>query len=211
MRGLFVCCPLFLLPLLTLLHNARRRALRPSPQSIFSLLIIVYFTMFLLCYAFWTGGWGVGPRFFIPALAFLYTFARGGFERWPRISSVFITVSILNMFAVTAVRALYPANDLGPPQHWDPVGVCLLDLVRGQVAQGMGSYNLGMLIGLRSGWSLLPPLVVMLDGLLIALIYFPRGGGADVSASNASGSARLAQNRYMSPDGCKLSSATSDG
>lgn len=210
MRGLFVCCPLFLLPLLTLLHNARRRAIRFDPPSVFSLLIIAYFTMFLLCYAYWTGGWGVGPRFFIPALAFLYTFARGGFERWPRVSAVFIAVSIANMFAVTAVRALYPANDLGPPQHWDPVGVCLLDLVRGQVAQGIGSYNLGMLIGLYKGWSLLPPLVVMLDGLLIALIYFPRGGGADESASDASGSARFAQSRYMSPDGCKLSSATSD-
>ena len=209
MRGLFVCCPMFLLPLVALLTSFQTPRLQIRAQSVFSLAIIVYFTTFQLCYAYWTGGWGVGPRFFIPALAFLFTFARAGFERWPKISAVFIAVSIVNMLAVTAVRALYPANDVGPPQHWDPVGVCLLALVRGQVAQGMGSYNLGMLIGLHGGWSLLPPLIVMVDAILIALFYFP-GRGLNVSASNASGSTEFAQSRYMSPEGCKLSSATSD-
>jgi hypothetical protein len=217
MRGLFVCCPLFLIPLLTLLDSVRRRALRPSAQGIFSLVVIAYFTAFLLCYVFWAGGWGVGPRFFIPALAFLYTFARRGFERWPRWSGVLIAISIVNMFAVTAVRALYPANDSGPPEHWDPVGVCLLDLMRGQVALGPGSYNLGMLVGLHRAWSLLPPALVLIGGVVVALAYFPRraseagAGGGGESASSASGSARLAQSRYMSPDGCNWSSATSDG
>jgi hypothetical protein len=215
MRGLFVCCPLFLIPLLTLLTLLQSRRLAVRAQGVFCLAIVAYFTGFLLCYAYWIGGWGVGPRFFIPAMAFLFTFARPGFERWPKISAVFIAVSIVNMLAVTAVRALYPANDVGPPQHWDPIGVCLLDLVRGQLAQGIGSYNLGMLIGLRGYWSLLPPLIVILDGILIALIYFPpcdsaEARGFEVSASNASGSAALAHSRYMSPDGCSVSSATSE-
>jgi hypothetical protein len=205
MRGLFVCCPLFVLPIISALVALHARRMRFDVRSTFGLWIVGYFTALLLCYAYWAGGSGVGPRFFIPATPFLFIYARRAIEDWPRVSGVLVGLSILNMFAVTAVRALYPGNDHGPPMHFDPIGVCLLDLLWGQVALEEGSFNLGQLIGLRGWASLIPVLGLIGAGLAMLRVYL-----RSTSAALASGSAAPAQRLYISPDGCNPSSATSD-
>jgi hypothetical protein len=172
-------CPVLILPLLSLVAWARPS---PSPCSrgegrgegsssaeiVIPLLIIAFFTLFFLTYVSWAGGWGVGPRFFIPAMAFLYLFAARGFERFPIISALLIAVSVFNMLTVTSVKALFEGFDQGPALHYDPLGVCLLDFVHGELAKGPGSFNLGMLMGLRGLPSLLPLLGVwIIIGVLI--------------------------------------------
>ncbi|MGH7179666.1 MAG: hypothetical protein ACREJC_19985, partial [Tepidisphaeraceae bacterium] len=165
MRGLFVCCPVFMLPVLSLLLIRRR----PRAEEVFALALTGYFVLFLLCYHYWAGGWGVGPRFLIPALAFIFIFARPAFERFPKICGVFILLSILNMLAVTSVQAMYPGHDTGPPRHFDPIGVCLQKLWMGQLAQGEQSFNLGMLMGLKGWASLAPPVALIVVFYIVAL------------------------------------------
>ena len=166
-RGLFANCPVFLLPVLALLAT-RWRSVRPQLETWFPLAVVAYFTLFLLTYASWAGGSGVGPRFFIPAMAFLYLFSRPAVERFPRISAIFIGFSIVNMLTITSVRALYPGNDRGVPLHFDPLGVCLVGFVRGQVAQGPGSFNLGTLVGMSGIWSVVPVIAVIVAWACVA-------------------------------------------
>jgi hypothetical protein len=206
MRGLFVCCPMFMIPILSLLGAIGARRLNWTAGHFFRLVVVGYFVAFMLTFVGWTGGWGVGPRYLIPALPFLWLFARRGFERFGRISAMLIALSMFTMFAVTAVQAIYPANDSGPPQHWDPVGFAWLAILRGQVAKAPDSYNLGILIGLRGAWSLLPVAAAIAIAWTAAWLYLRP---SPASAAAASGSISLAQSAYIPPEGCNPSATTS--
>jgi len=58
----------------------------------------------------WHAGWGVGPRYMIPALPFLAVGLAEAFARWPRISAALALVSILFMTTFTVVDAQSPVG-----------------------------------------------------------------------------------------------------
>jgi hypothetical protein len=166
-RGLLYACPMYVLPVASMLL-AR---MRPSARQMLSIAVVVYFAMLMLTYHSWAGGSGVGPRFLMPALPFLFSFAPRAFERLPWLAWPLVALSVFNMVAVTSVLPEYPGHVTDAPLHWDPVGVCGLALIRGQVAQNESAYNLGLLMGLRGAWSVLPVFVVVGSFLGILQIF----------------------------------------
>src|SRR5205814_8135479 len=100
LRVVLYLCRIFVIPLLSLLSARKldRRAILP-------LAVIAYFLLFNLGFDGWTGGWGAGPRYLIPATPFLWAFAAPGLARFRYVAIALIVVSIVNMMAITAVRA----------------------------------------------------------------------------------------------------------
>jgi hypothetical protein len=163
LRGVLYLCPIFVIPLLSPLS-----ARKPDRRAILPLTVIGYFLMFNLCFDGWTGGWGAGPRYLIPATPFLFVFAAPALLRFRYVAIALIVVSVVNMLAITAVRAQYPAPTFGPPGSDNPAVECLVRVRKDQLAHDPGSFNWGLLIGMTGKWSLLPPLMVM--GILSAEI-----------------------------------------
>jgi len=183
LRGIFACSPLYLLPAAGLLAWSAGRGGNQLPA--FPALVVLYFAAFGLCFNSWTGGWGVGPRYLLPGLAFLFLYAGAlSFPWW--LESALAAVSAAFMLAVTSVAVMLPAPDFGPPQHpypYEIVGRALSDgLVSvssvsvagpafdlpGSTTGPWASYNLGEVCGLNGLWSLAPALVLVLA--ILALV-----------------------------------------
>ena len=187
-RGVFHCCPVLLLPFLSLprsLRSFRRTALHL--EQVVPLLVVANYVLFNLSFNGWTGGWGVGPRYMIPMVPFLYVFALSGFRRVRLPAMLLMALSSVSMFCVAAVRTMVPAPSGGQVPAWDPVADCIERLAAGQVSistQGVldyvptkgpmapwASYNLGEVIGLRGLFSVVPALLLL--GVLIwGLVVF---------------------------------------
>jgi cytochrome bd-type quinol oxidase subunit 2 len=193
-RGLLFCCPLFLLPLVSLSMSllsrvsvkakskgksgqAQELAGLPLLDALFCLAVVLYFLAFNLSFNGWTGGWGVGPRYLIPMLPFLYVFAAPGYQHSPRLSYALMTASAVLMLAVTSVLVISPGPNSGPPPPGrNPVFEATRALAQGRVSIGRlsiaerspgparasdvldrwDSYNIGEVLGLHGGASLLP-------------------------------------------------------
>jgi hypothetical protein len=169
-RGLFCCCPVLLIALLSWRRGVGLREM--TLERAIPLLVIAGFVGFNLSFNGWTGGWAVGPRYLIPMLPFLFSFALAGFRRFPLLSGVLMGASAVQMLAVAAVLLMVPAPNGGSPPLSSPVADCIRLLAQGQVSvsvQGMldrlpvqaanarwDSYNLGELVGLRGPVSVLP-------------------------------------------------------
>jgi hypothetical protein len=80
-RGLFYSCPVLVISLLSLRWPLRIREL--SWETAIPLLVFAYCMLFNMSFNGWTGGWSFGPRYLIPAMAFLYSFALPGYRRFP--------------------------------------------------------------------------------------------------------------------------------
>lgn len=170
LRGLLYCCPIFFLAPLALLARRRVEAgSRPRHGWLIPAAVVVNFLLFNLTFHAWTAGWGVGPRYLVPAMPFLMIFAVAGYRRFPRIAVVLILISILSMFAVTAVRAQWPARLFGPPYGDDAVAESIKRLTMGQIARTEGSTNVGLLLGMPGAWSLIPPAAVI-AALAVAIV-----------------------------------------
>jgi hypothetical protein len=179
-RGLFWCSPMFALVLLGpgRLHTRRRVA--------FCLAIALYFLLFNLVFNGWTGGWGVGPRYLIPALPFLFVLVAEPWGRYRVVRSIAVGLSILFMTAATTALVMVPGPTLGPPPAGrDPVRETLVLALGGAVSLNeqavfeylprasadpavddqWDSYNLGELMGLGGLWSVLPLLLLVGGGV----------------------------------------------
>jgi hypothetical protein len=178
LRGIFYSCPILIIPILSLFvrNNPIPESLPKPGQSasaapgecLLPLAVIASFGLFNLTYHDWTGGYGVGPRYLIPAMAFLFIFAAPAFVRFRRVCWILLALSVLNMLAVTAVRAQFPANLSGPPIPDDPVSEAFKRLTMNQLARTDGSFNLGLLLGLKGVWSLVPPLAIIVTTFALA-------------------------------------------
>jgi hypothetical protein len=175
LRGIFYLTPMLLLPVGALLvvpwsaAGIRRAAL---PLS-----IIGYFLLLNLTFNGWTGGFGAGPRYLIPAVPFMWVFAPAAYARFRRLGGVLIGISIFNMFVVTAVKGLFPANTFGPPVNENPVAECLKRLTMRQIARSLGSFNIGLLLGLPPWLSLVPPALLIV--LVFAIAHYARARRAN--------------------------------
>ena len=175
-RGLFYCCPVFLIVILSFVPPLRRTAM--TAEAVVAALVVLYFLLFNLSFNGWTGGWSIGPRYLIPALPFFFSFSLPGFRRFPRVSLALIAVSAALMLSVTAVQTMIPADDSGPPPPGaDPLAQSLRQLAAGRVSTSMqsmleaapsrsgydawDSYNLGELLGLPELFSLLPAFALL--------------------------------------------------
>jgi len=183
-RGLLWACPVLILPLLSMIPRRTEPAGPPrwtvSPSRIGAVAIMAYFGLFYLTFNGWSGGWAVGPRYLIPALPFLWTFAPTAWERFRRTRRVAVALSVALMLAVTSTLVMSPAPGSGPPPAGrDPVMEAVVFLARGEMsvnAQGVheylpgppepqsasewDSYNIGEALGLV-GWAGLLPLLVL--------------------------------------------------
>ena len=119
--------------------------------------------VFTASFYYWDGGMSVGPRHLVPVLPFLvlplgYVVREG--RAWVGLTVALAAVSIVFMFACTAVRVELPGDEKNP----------LYDVVASSLARGElsindedpfeqrpradASYNLGQLVGLSRGVSL---------------------------------------------------------
>lgn len=180
-RGLFYCCPVFLIPLFALFRQPPWRAFRP--EDVVASAIVASFLLFNLSFNGWTGGWGIGPRYLIPAMPFLFLSALAGGRRLPKISATLAVISTLFMLCVSSVMVMVPGPNSGDAPDFNPLWNTARVLASGAVSindqnisekfptvsgdDRWDSWNLGELVGLEGWLSLLP-----VCGLVVALYGF---------------------------------------
>jgi len=170
MRGLFACCPEFVLGLFTpLLMLLRRKQVGVRLDLVIILPILVGYLLFYLTFYGWKGGDSVGPRYLIPALPLVWMFALGPFQKWPIIAAVAISLSVVYMLAITSVCAVDAANgDNAPPNKSDPVGADLIVFMHGRVTDVWMSETLGGLVGIPTNLLIVPFLLPVVAYFCIA-------------------------------------------
>jgi hypothetical protein len=168
-RGLFYCCPLFLLPLLAPFSDRPIRGVEP----LLSFGVFLYFLVATAAFNGWHGGTCFGPRYLIPGLPFLYSLSAFAFPRFRIFGYIVIFVSAFLMMVVSVTSMTIP---LGLPDSFNPLSFIFSHFLKGQISiSNMGmyeikptlsqydfweSYNLGELLGLRGIWSLIPYLLL---------------------------------------------------
>jgi len=167
-RGLFYSCPVFILCLLALI-KPDRAWLR---ANVIPAIVVAFFVLFYLTFNGWAGGFSVGPRYAIPALPFLFLFAAPAFARYRGLAIVLVTLSTINMLALTAYNVMAPGNSVGGALAEDPVAEALKRMTMNWIARNDSSFNMGMLIGLKGVPSIVPA-VLMIVGLHVALWRTP--------------------------------------
>jgi hypothetical protein len=186
-RGLFYCCPVFIISVFALIGRPRWRDVRSS--DLVAGAIVASFLLFNLSFNGWTGGWGVGPRYLIPAMPFLFLAALSGSRRLPRSSALLVIASTLFMLCVSAVMLTVPGPNEGDAPDLNPLWNTARVLASGNVSindqsilersrtSGVSaddrwdSWNVGEILGLKGWLSLLPAC-----GLVLALYHFAASG-----------------------------------
>jgi hypothetical protein len=107
-RGLFFSSPVLLAGVVSLVAMARRRELRA--EAVLFAGVFAFFLLFNVSFNGWEGGWGVGPRYLIPAVPFLALPLVLAFDRRPLITLVLAVVSAFTMLTFTVVD---PHSPLG--------------------------------------------------------------------------------------------------
>lgn len=191
-RGLFYCCPIMLVALLSLPRRWRFRAV--PLETVVPLTIIATYLFFNLCFNGWAGGWGVGPRYLIPIFPFLFSFALRGFRLFTAPAGLLIAASVVIMFSVSAVQLMVPAPNDRIDTRLDFVSDSVRRLSHGEVStstQGMldyipilsdannlsetamwASYNLGEVMGLRGLNSVVPAAALLFALAVTALAFY---------------------------------------
>jgi hypothetical protein len=124
----------------------------------------------------------------IPATPFLWAFAAPGLARFRYIAIAAIVVSVVNMMAITAVRAQFPGPTMGPATADNPAVECIVRVRKDQLAHDPGSFNWGLLAGMKGKWSLLPPLAVVIGlGIWSTRGRAPRSMGVPPMSSEEHG------------------------
>ena len=160
-RGLFFLAPVLLLAIPG--FAVWWRAGRDRAAWWAALSALVLFLLFNASSAMWWGGFAVGPRYLLPALPFL-CYPIGALiplfvRRW-RIavaSGVLAILSLAQVWMQLLAGQGYPPDTLRHP---------LADYVWPHLAAGDVARNLGMALGLRGLWSLMPLIagLVLLGG-----------------------------------------------
>lgn len=134
-RGLFYCCPVFLVPVMGLIggRSARDRSAQPI-HAWARIGIPGVYLLFNLSFNGWIGGWGVGPRYLIPALPFAFSFALAGYRGFRKLSILLAAVSTMIMLSVSLVQLQIPSPSGGRPPDDDPVRMTFAHLWRGEVS-----------------------------------------------------------------------------
>ena len=178
-RGLLFCCPALIPGFLGVIRLATKRELFVG-HNLTAIGVMVYFLVFNLCFNGWTGGWGIGPRYLLPAVPFIFVMVTHVWRSLRLASLILMPISVVYMFAVTAVQVMIPSPNRGVAIAVNPVFESIILLVRGKVSistQHMldycptpgapeswnhwDSYNLGEVLGLGGIYSLIPLVTVL--------------------------------------------------
>ncbi len=104
-RGLLVGSPFLLLGLPALWRWARGAR---RPEAALCAAIVATCLLFNMGYIGWDGGWGIGPRYLVPAIPFLGLPATSAFARVPRVSALLAGLSVASFLLSTAVDPQAP-------------------------------------------------------------------------------------------------------
>lgn len=167
-RGLFYHSPVLVLAIVGV-ARMWKRSRRLEGALVAS--VVVYFVALNSAYYMWDGGAASGPRHCIPMLGFAAMAAAAAYPtsrsirwKWARWGCWFLLVlSVANMLAITSVGPEPPMS------IWDPLMEhAWPSLLKGDIAQNVGSTNVGRMFKLPGAASLLPLLAVW--GLAAAAI-----------------------------------------
>ncbi len=159
-RGLFFMSPVLLLALLGFVYLWQGRRYRA--EALVSGLIVISFLYFNSSMKTWAGGFSVGPRYLVPMVPFLawpliLVLERHGQTSWGKLLFGGLALfSLISVWSLTLAGQQFP-QDL-PRSEWE---FPLRDYALPLLAQGNIARNLGIILGLRGGWSLLPLVVIL--------------------------------------------------
>lgn len=111
-RGLFASSPVLVIGAIGLVWMWRDPGQRR--HAVLFLAVFGSLLLFNVCFNGWHGGWGVGPRYLIPALPFVALPLTQGFRRWPRSTAALALLS-------GAIMTLFTAVDAQPPVGASPI------------------------------------------------------------------------------------------
>lgn len=150
-RGLFTLSPFLFFAFPGFIQGLRAEKFKLfKPEIIFCLAVACCFIYINSSYNLWFGGWGIGPRFLIPALPY---FMAGCFIFYACSSAVmrklFSLAAICSCIVISLCTFVYPQV---PENIHNPLtGFILPYFLQGRVA-----FNLGRYLNLRGTASLLP-------------------------------------------------------
>jgi hypothetical protein len=164
-RGLFVLSPWLLLALPGFwlwYRSGRYRA-----EWLVALASVIVIFLFNSSSVMWWGGFAIGPRYMLPALPFMalsviFVLSNQFFSKNPvSLTLLFVLFcwSFIATWGLTLAEQAFPADTIFNP---------LLDYTLPNWLTGNIARNVGTILGLRGGWSLLP--------LLLALALIALGG-----------------------------------
>lgn len=156
-RGLFYVAPVLLLAVWGLLRGVWPRAndrevgmLTDGAPARIATALCAYYLLLNAGYYMWDGGAAIGPRHVVPMLGLLclgLARARG------MVPHAFATLAVVSAAQLLLATAAMPEA----PQHGNPLWEFALGHVLGRDASTDAiASNLGLLLGLSGGWSLLP-------------------------------------------------------
>ena len=165
-RGLFFWSPFLLLAF------PGYRELRNIHRGIFFVFLLMPLctVIAISSYAYWTGGWALGPRHIASIVPMVAVAAALGYRRYPRTGTALAALSILLTGMATLIDPMPPEGNLAP----------LVTLYLPAFLKGNFRPNLGTLLGLR-GW--LSLLALFVSFLLLAV---PLYRSADAQSTGTS-------------------------
>jgi len=168
-RGLLRLMPIFALGALgiVLLYRRGKKAEALLISGI-CVLILGYDTGFIEPF----GGWGPGPRYLMPMLAFLAVPLALAYRRLPLTTAALALVSLVWMVAATATEPLLPNNDATAPRVGDIANTG--DWFH-RVANGDFTRTVLSSAGLGHGWLAIAPfLLAVVAGVALAVLVTER-------------------------------------
>jgi hypothetical protein len=161
--GLFAFSPVLLLGAVAVGFLVRRGGLARRDGLLVTAICLVMF-LFLSGMSNWRAGWCVGPRYIATVAPFLLLAVA---KLWPHVGGRWWVVALAAGLTIPSVvlnvisGALYPHY---PEQFDNPV----FDLAFPLLAAGHAPGGLGLAVGLRGAWSILPLGLVVLAALALA-------------------------------------------
>ena len=164
-RGLFVLSPWLLLCMPGVILWWRAGTYRAEWWA--AVTCTLSMLLFNASSVMWWGGYAVGPRYLLPALPFMAFCAAYAIVHWPRRNWFRWLAAALLLWSFVAVWGLTLAEQAFPPDYVrDP----LVEYAWPNWLEGNVARNMGTLMGLEHGWSVLPVVVLLVLGIALAWI-----------------------------------------
>lgn len=160
-RGLFFMSPILILAIWGLVYSWQHR--HDWPEVLVTTVAVVGLIVFNSCLKTWAGGFSVGPRYLVPMVPFLawpliFFLERHGRSTWGRILCGLLTlVSLFSVWTLSLAGQRFPQDLPLAVWHFPLRDYSLPLLLEGNIAR-----NVGVIFGLRDGWSLLPLLATII-------------------------------------------------